>query len=115
MHDLASSQSRCSQSNLQTPSRTHGASTHANRPDATLKELSQLLKDVVPPARKGSARLEFKLVYPGPEGRAKMRVLGVVRNNVRGAADDARTLKEMRCVSQSVRQSGSGWLSGRLG
>ncbi len=73
-----------------------------NRPDATLKELSQLLKDVVPNARKGSARLEFNLVYPGAEGRAKMRTLGVVRNNVKGAADDERTLKEMRCVARFV-------------
>jgi len=80
----------------QTPTPQH------NRPDATLKELSQLLKDVVPNARKGSARLEFNLVYPSAEGRAKMRTLGVVRNNVKGAADDERTLKEMRCVARFV-------------
>lgn len=88
------------------------------RPDATLKELSQLLKDVVPPARKGNARLEFNLVYPGPEGRAKMRTLGVVRNNVKGAADDARSLKEMRCVEWGDWSCGcgvaalAGWLAG---
>lgn len=39
------------------------------RKDATLKELSDLLKDVVVEARKRSCRLDFSLVYPDREGR----------------------------------------------
>ena len=65
------------------------------RPDATLKELSQLLKDVVPSARRRNARLDFSLVYPGPEGRIKMRPVGTVRNTNR-SPDDARTLRDLR-------------------
>ncbi|GAB5036075.1 histone deacetylase complex subunit sap18 [Nannochloropsis oceanica] len=64
-------------------------------PDATLKELSQLLKDVVPCARRRVARLEFSLVYPGPEGRMRMRAVGSVRNNGR-TPDDGRTLRDCK-------------------
>lgn len=39
------------------------------RKDATLKELGELLKDVVAEARKKYARLDFSLVYPDREGR----------------------------------------------
>ncbi len=54
-----------------------------------------MLKDVVPAARRRAARLEFCLVYPGPEGRTRMRMVGSVCNNGR-TPDDERTLRECR-------------------
>ncbi|EWM23350.1 histone deacetylase complex subunit sap18 [Nannochloropsis gaditana] len=64
-------------------------------PDATLKELSQLLKDVVPCARRRGSRMEFSLVYPGPEGRTRMRMVGSVRNSGR-SPEDAKTLRDCK-------------------
>ncbi len=52
-------------------------------PDATLRELTDLVKEVQPAARRSTARLEFALVYPDKRGRNVMRV---VRHDVTARA-----------------------------
>ena len=42
-------------------------------PDATLRELTGLIKSAQPAARRSNARLEFALVYPDKKGRNVMR------------------------------------------
>lgn len=44
-------------------------------PDASLRELTDLVKEVQPAARRSTARLEFALVYPDKRGRNVMRVV----------------------------------------
>ena len=44
-------------------------------PDATLRELTDLVKEVQPAARRSTARLDFALVYPDKRGRNVMRVV----------------------------------------
>ena len=44
-------------------------------PDASLRELTDLVKAVQPAARRSTARLEFALVYPDKRGRNVMRVV----------------------------------------
>jgi histone deacetylase complex subunit SAP18 len=41
--------------------------------DATLRELSDLIKEVKPAARMRSSRLSFAFVYPDKRGRNVMR------------------------------------------
>jgi histone deacetylase complex subunit SAP18 len=38
-------------------------------PDATLKEIATLMKDVIPEASQPNAVLSFSLVYPDKDGR----------------------------------------------
>ncbi len=45
-------------------------------PDATLRELSDLIKEVKPEARHKGARLSFALVYPDRNGRNVMKQVG---------------------------------------
>ena len=47
-------------------------------PDATLRELADLVKEVRPEARKPQARLEFAFVYPDRMGRNVLRKVGAV-------------------------------------
>ena len=42
-------------------------------PDATLRELYLLVKEVHPQARRPTARLDFAFVYPDRKGRNVMR------------------------------------------
>uniref|UniRef100_A0A7S0RGX5 Histone deacetylase complex subunit SAP18 n=1 Tax=Pyramimonas obovata TaxID=1411642 RepID=A0A7S0RGX5_9CHLO len=58
-------------------------------PDATLRELTELVKEVRPEARKNTARLEFALVYPDRMGRNVLRKVGSVWSaSHRGRGDD---------------------------
>ena len=41
--------------------------------DATLRELTELIQEVQPAARRAQARLEFALVYPARRGRNVLR------------------------------------------
>jgi histone deacetylase complex subunit SAP18 len=41
--------------------------------DATLRELTELIQEVQPAARRAQARLEFALVYPDRRGRNVLR------------------------------------------
>lgn len=57
-------------------------------PDVTLRELSDLVKDVAPEARGYSARLNFRLIYPDKAGRNVMTELGTVTSVKRGPDDE---------------------------
>lgn len=62
--------------------------------DASLDELSDLIRDVVPAARGSRARLDFLLVYPDKTGRLKLKKLGQV-NNARPTPEASLTLKQL--------------------
>ena len=70
-------------------------------PDATLRELTDLVKEVQPAARRTTARLEFALIYPDKKGRNVMRVIGGA-HSTRPGPDDIKTLKQLnfqvRCL-----------------
>ena len=66
-----------------------------NRPDATLKELADLLKDVIPAARRKSARLSFAFVYPDKRGQNVMKQVGMV-SAMRKLDDENKTLASLR-------------------
>jgi histone deacetylase complex subunit SAP18 len=57
-----------------------------------LRELSDLVKDVLPAARGRMARLSFAFVYPDRKGRNVMRQVGTVFGG-RPSQDDRRTLR----------------------
>mmetsp|Transcript_16731 Transcript_16731/g.23078 ORF Transcript_16731/g.23078 Transcript_16731/m.23078 type:complete len:146 (+) Transcript_16731:108-545(+) len=66
-------------------------------PDATLRELTDLMKEVRPEARKPQARLDFALVYPDRMGRNVFRRVGTVwsaPHRGRGE-DDGKSLKSI--------------------
>lgn len=63
--------------------------------DATLRELTDLIKSAQPAAKRGNARLEFALVYPDKKGRNVMRQVGVT-NSTRPGPDDLKTLKSIQ-------------------
>mmetsp|Transcript_769 Transcript_769/g.1825 ORF Transcript_769/g.1825 Transcript_769/m.1825 type:complete len:166 (-) Transcript_769:94-591(-) len=60
--------------------------------DATLRELTDLVKEVQPVARKPNARLAFSFVYPDRKGHSVMRAVGMVMSG-RPGDDDKKTLK----------------------
>jgi histone deacetylase complex subunit SAP18 len=64
-------------------------------PDASLRELCDLLQDVNPDAKKPNARISFSLVYPDRTGRNTMRNVGVV-HSTRPSNDDDATLRELK-------------------
>ena len=70
-------------------------------PDATLRELTDLVKEVQPAARRTTARLEFALIYPDKKGRNVLRVVGGA-HSTRPGPDDIKTLKQLnfqvRCL-----------------
>ncbi|CAI5505712.1 unnamed protein product [Closterium sp. Naga37s-1] len=64
--------------------------------DATLRELTDLLKEVVPEARRREARLSFAFVYPNRQGRNVMKQAGITNSITRRPTpDDNRTLHEL--------------------
>jgi len=63
--------------------------------DATLRELTDLVKTAKPVARKANARLNFSLVYPDKSGKNVMRSVGTVFSSRRGMDDD-KTLDNVR-------------------
>ncbi|CAI5459530.1 unnamed protein product [Closterium sp. Yama58-4] len=64
--------------------------------DATLRELTDLLKEVVPEARRRDARLSFAFVYPNRQGRNVMKQAGITNSMPRRPTpDDNRTLHEL--------------------
>ena len=46
--------------------------------DATLRELTDLIKEVNPVARRSDARLSFAVVFPDKRGRNVMKVIIVI-------------------------------------
>ncbi|KAJ7549762.1 hypothetical protein O6H91_07G067500 [Diphasiastrum complanatum] len=64
--------------------------------DATLRELTDLVKEVAPAARRRDARLSFAFVYPDRRGRNVMRSVGMTHaNGNTRRPDDTRTLAEL--------------------
>lgn len=63
--------------------------------DATLREMSDLLKEVKQAARAPRTRLSFSLVYPDRYGRYVIRQVGVV-HALKPSEDDLKTLKGLK-------------------
>lgn len=63
--------------------------------DATLRELSDLVKEVQPMARRPTSRMGFALVYPDRRGHNVMRVVGQVHSS-RVGQDDVKTLAALK-------------------
>ncbi|KAG0453216.1 hypothetical protein HPP92_025880 [Vanilla planifolia] len=64
--------------------------------DATLRELTDLVKEVAPAARKRDAKLSFAFVYPDKNGRFVVRPVGMTYSYGNGRRiDDAKTLDEL--------------------
>ncbi|KAB2626691.1 histone deacetylase complex subunit SAP18 [Pyrus ussuriensis x Pyrus communis] len=63
--------------------------------DATLRELTDLVKEVAPAARRRNARLSFAFVYPDKHGHFVVREVGKTLSNGNGKLDDAKVLAEL--------------------
>ena len=63
-------------------------------PDANLRELHDLVKQLEPAARDRGSRCSFAIVYPDQRGVLSVKEVGVVRTGVHGA-DDEKTLSEL--------------------
>ncbi|CAN6247401.1 unnamed protein product [Urochloa humidicola] len=63
--------------------------------DATLRELTDLVKEVALPARRRNAKLSFAFVYPDKNGRFVVRQVGLTFAYGHGRGDDAKTLAEL--------------------
>ncbi|KAJ4460383.1 putative histone deacetylase complex subunit SAP18 [Paratrimastix pyriformis] len=61
--------------------------------DATLRELSELIRECSPAARARNVHLSFALVYPDQSGFMKMREVGIVWK--RTTPDDQKTLDDI--------------------
>jgi histone deacetylase complex subunit SAP18 len=64
------------------------------RKDASLRELTDLIKNVNMGARRRNARLSFSFVYPDKRGKNVMKEIGVVTD--RRSDDEAKTLADLR-------------------
>lgn len=65
------------------------------RKDATLRELTELIKAVNSAARRRDSRLSFAFVYPDRRGRNVMREVGMVMSSRKGD-DDSKTLSQLQ-------------------
>nr|XP_023876865.1 histone deacetylase complex subunit SAP18-like isoform X1 [Quercus suber]XP_023876866.1 histone deacetylase complex subunit SAP18-like isoform X2 [Quercus suber] len=64
--------------------------------DATLRELTDLVKEVAPEARRRSAKLSFAFVYPDNRGRFVLRTVGTTLSYGNGRRlDDSKSLGEL--------------------
>ncbi|XP_055702522.1 histone deacetylase complex subunit SAP18 [Phlebotomus papatasi] len=65
--------------------------------DATLRELTTLVRDVNPETRRKGTYFDFALVYP-ERGQYRMREIGVTCSGAKGA-DDSKTLHQAKfCI-----------------
>ncbi|KAL5718399.1 hypothetical protein ACHQM5_011304 [Ranunculus cassubicifolius] len=62
--------------------------------DATLRELTDLVKEVAPAARRRNARLSFAFVYPDKHGRFVVKTVGETMSGGRGR-DDGKALDDL--------------------
>jgi len=62
--------------------------------DATLRELTELIKEVNDAARNRTSKLSFAFVYPDRRGRNVMREVGTVWSSRKGD-DDNKTLSQL--------------------
>lgn len=63
--------------------------------DATLRELTDLVKEVAPAARRRNAKLSFAFVYPDKRGRFTVREVGQTFSFGNGRLDDGKILAEL--------------------
>ncbi|XP_044477433.1 histone deacetylase complex subunit SAP18-like isoform X2 [Mangifera indica] len=64
--------------------------------DATLRELTDLVKEVAPEARRRNAKLSFAFVYPDKRGRFVLRQVGMTHSYGNGRRlDDSKALAEL--------------------
>ncbi|KAF3857393.1 hypothetical protein F7725_009252 [Dissostichus mawsoni] len=64
--------------------------------DATLKELTSLVKEVYPDARKKGTHFSFAIVFPDPRGKVyRLKDIGNTLSGRKGA-DDSMTLQSQR-------------------
>ncbi|KAJ0964229.1 hypothetical protein J5N97_029351 [Dioscorea zingiberensis] len=64
--------------------------------DATLRELTDLVKEVAPAARKRDAKLSFAFVYPDKNGHFVVRPVGMTHSHGNGRRmDDHQTLADL--------------------
>ncbi|GLT90956.1 hypothetical protein SLE2022_088700 [Rubroshorea leprosula] len=64
--------------------------------DATLRELTDLVKEVAPEARRRNAKLSFAFVYPDKRGRFVMRLVGMTHSYGNGRRlEDNKALAEL--------------------
>ncbi|KAG9457810.1 hypothetical protein H6P81_002318 [Aristolochia fimbriata] len=56
--------------------------------DATLCDLTDLVKEVAPAARRRDAKLSFAFVYPDKNGRFVVRQVGMTHSNGNGRRSD---------------------------
>uniref|UniRef100_K3WSX0 Histone deacetylase complex subunit SAP18 n=1 Tax=Globisporangium ultimum (strain ATCC 200006 / CBS 805.95 / DAOM BR144) TaxID=431595 RepID=K3WSX0_GLOUD len=65
-------------------------------PDATLREIADLVQDSNSDARRSSARMGFSIVSQIRDGRIVMRKVGWVNSNRRKTGDEDKTLAALR-------------------
>lgn len=64
--------------------------------DATLRELTDLVKEVAPEARRRNAKLSFAFVYPDKRGRFVLKQVGMTHSYGNGRRlDDSKALGEL--------------------
>ncbi|KAJ4953852.1 hypothetical protein NE237_030684 [Protea cynaroides] len=64
--------------------------------DATLRELTDLVKEVARAARRRGAKLSFAFVYPDKNGRNVVRAVGMTQSYGNGRwQDDSKTLADL--------------------
>lgn len=63
--------------------------------DATLREITDLVKEVAPAARRRNAKLSFAFVYPDKHGRFLVREVGRTFSYGNGRLDDSKALAEL--------------------
>ncbi|KAF4651069.1 Histone deacetylase complex subunit sap18 [Perkinsus olseni] len=64
-------------------------------PDASLREISDLIEDILPESRGRTKKLSFRLIYPDRSGRFVMARIGEVYNS-HETFPDGRTLAEVK-------------------
>jgi len=62
--------------------------------DATLREITDLLKEVIPAAQLRTARLNFSFIYPDNRGRPVLKEIGVTHSGKKGE-DDYKALDDL--------------------
>ncbi|CAN6580768.1 unnamed protein product [Malus baccata var. baccata] len=64
--------------------------------DATLRELTDLVKEIAPEARRRNARLSFAFVYPDKRGRFVVKQVGMTNSHGNGRqVDESKALNDL--------------------
>ena len=63
--------------------------------DATLREITMLIKEAISSGRKKDVQLIFSLIFPDSKGKLQRKELGSINSN-RKSSDDTKTLQNLR-------------------